>query len=50
VVDPQRRVVEVYQSNQPLRLLREGDTLTGEPVLPNFQLPISELFAELDEA
>ena len=49
VVDPQRRVVEVYQPDQPLRVLREGDTLTGDPVLPDFQLPISELFAEISE-
>jgi Uma2 family endonuclease len=49
VVDPQRRVVEVYQPNQPIRVLREGDTLTGDPVLPDFQLPLSELFAELGE-
>jgi Uma2 family endonuclease len=50
VVDPQRRTVEVFQANAPIRVLREGDTLTGDPVLPDFQLPLSELFAELDEA
>jgi Uma2 family endonuclease len=49
VVDPQRRVVEVYQPNQPIRVLRTEDTLTGDPVLPDFQLPLSELFAELGE-
>jgi Uma2 family endonuclease len=50
VVDPQRHTVEVFQANAPIRVLREGDTLTGDPVLPDFQLPLSELFAELDEA
>jgi Uma2 family endonuclease len=49
VVDPQRRVVEVFQPDQPIRVLREGDTLTGDPVLPDFQLPLSELFAEISE-
>jgi Uma2 family endonuclease len=49
VVDPQRRTVEVFQPNQPIRVLREGDTLTGDPVLPDFQLPLSELFAEIGE-
>jgi Uma2 family endonuclease len=49
VVDPQRRTVEVFQPDQPIRVLREGDTLTGDPVLPDFQLPLSELFAEIGE-
>jgi len=41
--------VEVFQANAPIRVLREGDTLTGDPVLPDFQLPLSELFAEISE-
>jgi len=49
VVDPQRRTVEVFQPNAPIRVLREGDTLTGDPVLPDFQLPLGELFAEISE-
>ncbi|BCW96002.1 MAG: Uma2 family endonuclease [Fimbriimonadales bacterium] len=49
VVDPQRRVVEVFQPDQPLRVLREGDTLTAEPLLPGFTINISELFADLAE-
>lgn len=47
VVDPQRRVVEVFQPDQPLRVLHTTDTLTGDPLLPDFQLPLSELFADL---
>jgi Uma2 family endonuclease len=39
----------VFQPDQPIRVLREGDTLTGDPVLPDFQLPLSELFAEIGE-
>jgi Uma2 family endonuclease len=48
VVDPQRRVVEVFQVDKPLQVLREGDVLTAEPVLPGFQLPVQEIFAEIE--
>lgn len=47
VVDPQRRVVEIFQPNQPLRVLHATETLTGDPVLPDFQLPLRALFADL---
>jgi len=48
VVDPQRRIVEVYQTGKPLQVLQEGDTLTAEQVLPDFQLPVQDIFAEID--
>ncbi len=48
VVDPQRRVVEVFQVDKPLQVLREGDVLTAEQVLPGFQLPVQEIFAEIE--
>jgi Uma2 family endonuclease len=48
VVDPQRRIVEVYQTGKPLQVLQEGDTLTAEQVLPGFQLPVQDIFAEID--
>jgi Uma2 family endonuclease len=48
VVDPQRRVVEVFQAGKPLQVLREGDVLTAEEVLPGFRLPIQEIFAEIE--
>jgi Uma2 family endonuclease len=48
VVDPQRRVVEVFQVDKPLQVLREGDVLTAEEVLPGFRLPIQEIFAEIE--
>ncbi|MCS7065540.1 MAG: Uma2 family endonuclease [Fimbriimonadales bacterium] len=37
VIDPQRRVVEVFQPGQPLQVLREGDVLSCEAI--PFQVP-----------
>ena len=45
VVDPERRVVEVWQSQEePAQVLSEDDTLRGEPVLPGFELPVRVIF------
>jgi Uma2 family endonuclease len=44
IVDPQRRVVEVLQSENERQLLGEGEILTGAPVLPNFQISVRALF------
>ncbi len=44
VVDPQRRVVEVWQAEGQVRTLSENDTLTGKPVLRGFQVQVAELF------
>ncbi|MEN3001566.1 MAG: Uma2 family endonuclease [Armatimonadota bacterium] len=44
VVDPERRVIEVWRAEGLVQTLREGDVLTGDPVLPGFQLKVSELF------
>ena len=38
----------VYHSPSPERLLRLGDALEGEEVVPGFSLAIAELFAELE--
>jgi Uma2 family endonuclease len=43
-IDPRRREVAVYTGLEQLQTLTEGDTLTGEPVLPGFTLPVSDLF------
>ncbi len=43
VVDPQRRVVEVWRAGEPVQTLSEGDTLSGDPILPNFQIKVSAL-------
>jgi len=44
IVDPQRRRVSCYRSPTQLALLGPGDTLTAEPMLPGFALPVVELF------
>jgi Uma2 family endonuclease len=48
IVDPRARTVEVFTSPTASTLLQETDTLTGDPVLPGFTLPLCEFFAELD--
>ncbi|MBI4312000.1 MAG: Uma2 family endonuclease [Chloroflexi bacterium] len=44
VVYPERRSVAAYRSLDDVRILREGDTLAGEPALPGFRCPVRELF------
>lgn len=46
IVDPDRRLVQVYRSTTELTQLAETDTLVGEGVLDGFVLPITELFEE----
>jgi Uma2 family endonuclease len=47
VIDPARRTVEVHAADAPVRRLREGDTLDGTPVLPDFRCAVAELFEGL---
>ena len=44
VVEPVAKTVMVYRSETDFTLLKCGDTLTGEPVLPGFRCPVSQLF------
>lgn len=44
LVDPQARTVTVYQSLHRIQILLAEETLTGEDVLPGFELPLSQLF------
>ena len=39
-------LVRVYHGPGSFTTLRPGDTLTGEPVLPGFAVPLAELFAD----
>jgi Uma2 family endonuclease len=43
-LDPEPRTVRVYTSPAEMRLLTEGETLEGDPVLPGFRLLIREWF------
>ncbi len=45
LLDPDRRTVTVYEGGRPPRVLSESETLTAEPVLPGFSVPVGELFA-----
>jgi Uma2 family endonuclease len=47
-IDPRGRTVRVYTAAETYTDLTAADTLTGEPVLPGFALPLAALFAELD--
>ncbi|MBY0513508.1 MAG: Uma2 family endonuclease [Gemmataceae bacterium] len=47
-IDPRARAVRVFTSADQFTDLTAADTLTGEPVLPGFTLPLAQLFAELD--
>jgi Uma2 family endonuclease len=47
VIRPTRSRVHVFRPGQPPEVLEVGDTLSGEPVLPGFALPLAELFGWL---
>jgi Uma2 family endonuclease len=43
-VDPRRREIDVYTGPDAKLTLPESDTLTGDPVLPGFTVPVAEVF------
>jgi Uma2 family endonuclease len=47
VVNPRRRTVAAYRSPTQARLLALGDMLDGEDVVLGWQLPVAEIFEEL---
>jgi len=47
VVDPRRRQVEIHVAGQAMHVVGEGETLDGAPVLPDFRLPVAEVFADI---
>jgi Uma2 family endonuclease len=46
VVDPEARTVSVYRSRDPMVVRSVSDELTGDDVLPEFRLPVAEIFAQ----
>jgi Uma2 family endonuclease len=44
IIDPDARTVDVYTSPKKHTRLTASDTLTGDPVLPGFVLPLTDLF------
>ena len=47
-VDPVARTVEVFTAVDRAVVLRQDQSLTGDPVLPGLVLPLRDLFAELE--
>jgi Uma2 family endonuclease len=46
VADPTAKTVSVYRSLTDVRIFTEQDTVTGDEVLPGFELPVAAIFAD----
>ena len=44
VFNPRRKTVAVRRPNYPAQVLRTGDMLDGEEILPGFHLPVADVF------
>jgi Uma2 family endonuclease len=44
LIDPKHRRVAIYRQGQPVEILENPKTLSGEEVLPNFVLDVSRIF------
>jgi Uma2 family endonuclease len=44
VINPETRTVRVHRADGSFAWLSEGDTLSGEDILPGFSCPVRELF------
>jgi Uma2 family endonuclease len=47
LIHPENKTVDVYRPGVPVERLPDDGTLTGEPVLPGYRLPVAELFGWL---
>jgi Uma2 family endonuclease len=47
IVDPELKTVTVLRPGRPPRPFGVGDTITGEDILPGFELSVAELFAPI---
>jgi Uma2 family endonuclease len=47
-IDPEKRSASAYRSLTDFDMLTENDRLESGPILPGFNLPLVEVFAELD--
>jgi Uma2 family endonuclease len=50
VIFPSQEQVYVYDSPTSVRILTRTDELSGDPILPNFRLPLVELFGDAETA
>jgi Uma2 family endonuclease len=44
VIDPVRQEIQAYHADGTVTHFGRADTLTAEPVLPDFKVPVAELF------
>ncbi len=44
LIDPQNQTIEIYQPDQPTKTQPLSGTLSGDPILPSFQLNLSKIF------
>jgi Uma2 family endonuclease len=47
LIDPKTRQVEIYRAGQPVEVLQNPETLSGEKVLPGFVLDLQPIFRDL---
>jgi Uma2 family endonuclease len=44
LIEPSAKIVEIYRSGQPVEILNNPQSLSGESVLPGFTLDLTEIF------
>lgn len=44
LIEPSAKIVEIYRSGQPIEILNNPETLSGEGVLSGFTLDLTEIF------
>ena len=44
LIDPQKKVVEIYRPNKQVEILRSPNTVSGDNILPGFVLDLAEIF------
>jgi Uma2 family endonuclease len=45
LIEPSAKTVEIYRSGKPVEILDNPQTLSGEDILPEFTLDLTEIFA-----
>lgn len=46
LIDPQSKIIEIYRSNQAITILNNPATISGEDILPNFVLDLTDIFTD----
>jgi Uma2 family endonuclease len=47
LIHPEKKTIDVFRPGRPAERLAPDGILEGEPVLPGFRLPVSEVFGWL---